>query len=1623
MLFFIGLCITNVMAQPFRNEWIDYSKTYYKFKVYFGTEPPENHPIRKRLVRITQPVLQSHGLGTVLAEDFQLFRNGVEVPIYTSVASGVLGANDFIEFWGEINDGKADNALYRQPDFQLSDIWSLNEDAATYFLTVNNGVANKRLVTTVNDVLNNTLPETPYFMNAVAFTHRQRRYEGFAAQAALPLYSSSYDRGEGYATRPIRPIGSACGQVSFTVNLTNLKPYLAGPPMTLKVNAVGSANNARTVLVRMNGTPVSNFQMDYFFDAQIEEYGLPVSLIASGNAALQHINQSSVTCDEFRLVRNELIYPRSLDGNNLSRLELNLPASVTGHYLKFFNFNYSGGTPVLYDLTNGKRYEGDITVADTIKFVTEPSTVKSNLVLVNSVASNAHAITSLETRNFINYQLASNQGDYIIVSNPLIYGTGSQNYVEQYKQYRNSAAGGNYQSILVDINEITDQFAYGIKTHPLSVRNFLNYARTNFTTTPKFAFLIGKGLNYIEYRANANASNIDFLNLVPTWGHPASDNLLSAATNDNPIPQIPIGRLSAVSPEEVGIYLAKIKQYDSLQNSPSQTIQDKAWMKNVLQVAGANDYNIGSQLDAYMTKYKSIIQDTLFGAKATNFDKLADPSAYSQSLRNFKNIFESGASLITYFGHSSSTNLDFNLDNPAAYNNQYRYPIFIVNGCDAGNLYLYESQRLGLKTTLSEKFVLEPQKGAIGYLATTSFGVVNYLDTFTTKFYRSLSTTEYNKPFGEVIKSGITNVLSSTGSNDFFARMHAEQFNFHGDPALKFNTFSKPDYIVEANEIKVLPNYITTANDSFYVKVKLYNLGKLTTDSVNIKLERQFPDGNTVTAFSKRIAAIASVDSLTIALPIVANRDLGSNVLTAVVDYTNSIDELSETNNTATVTAIVHEAAIIPVYPYKYAIVNNNTFKLTASTANPLSLSKTYVMEIDTTALFNSALKFTQNKTTTGGVVEFDLGLSLINNTTYYWRVAVDEPNNYWNTSSFTYKTSPNVGFAQQHYFQHTESVFERMGLDSSRKYNFNNKPNNLFVLHSIYPYGGTEDQQFSIKVNGAGIIASACLGSSVIINVIDTLTFKPWENLTNPFGATPTCETNRKYNFEYDYTTAANRNNAKQFLETIPNGMLVAVRLVYDGVEVWANQWANDTLTYGSGNSLYHFLKNQGLPIDSFNAPRTFGIIFKKNDSTRFSPRYQFTQGLYDRVVMNVDYDAKDTLGYVTSPKFGPAKAWKNVLWNGAGNVNSRASMQIIGIDSVGSKTVLHTLDTLQNTFNISAISATQYPFVQLKLTTQDSILATPYQLRNWSVEADEVAEGAIAPNLYFNIPDSVGITTSVATDTLKGGFAFKNVGKVNFDSLTFKAVLYNLRLGTVYHFDLPKTRPLLAGDSLHANFQIPVGTLPQDAYNLYLVINENGIQKEQYLFNNALYKYVYLKTSLIVPVRLLSFVAKPIQKTSVETSWEVVEEINLKHYELEYSTTGEDFKQLTTVVSRNSVGKTLYSYQHNQPIIGKNFYRLKMVNKDGSFAYSAVRLIQFSKGISVNIYPNPVVNFVQVTVTKDDQKLNTVMLYNSFGQLLNTIQFNGSTQINFNKYASGTYLLKVNDGTQIQTFTIQKM
>src|SRR5690606_16586498 len=138
----------------------------------------------------------------------------------------------------------------------------------------------------------------------------------------------------------------------------------------------------------------------------------------------------------------------------------------------------------------------------------------------------------------------------------------------------------------------------------------------------------------------------------------------------------------------------------------------------------------------------------------------------------------------------------------------------------------------------------------------------------------------------------------------------------------------------------------------------------------------EYPDGSTAQVYNKRIPGIRYADSLVVNIPINALNDKGSNKITVFVDETNEIEEMSETNNSATREVFIFEDEARTIYPYQFSIINNPIQRLFASTADPFSPTKQYIMEIDTTEKFDSPLKVSRSLTSSGGLLEFDPGIT-----------------------------------------------------------------------------------------------------------------------------------------------------------------------------------------------------------------------------------------------------------------------------------------------------------------------------------------------------------------------------------------------------------------------------------------------------------------------------------------------------------------------------------------------------------------------------------------------------------------------------------------------------------------------
>ena len=139
-------------SQPYGNEWIKFNQRYFKIKL-----------AEDGVYRIDAAALQQAGvpITTIAATRIKVFRRGQEIAVNKIATDGFL---DYLEFYGEKNDGKLDSLLYEDPSYQIHPYYNLFTDTASYFLTWNQTETGKSM-TTSNLGDNSGLTAEPYHLN------------------------------------------------------------------------------------------------------------------------------------------------------------------------------------------------------------------------------------------------------------------------------------------------------------------------------------------------------------------------------------------------------------------------------------------------------------------------------------------------------------------------------------------------------------------------------------------------------------------------------------------------------------------------------------------------------------------------------------------------------------------------------------------------------------------------------------------------------------------------------------------------------------------------------------------------------------------------------------------------------------------------------------------------------------------------------------------------------------------------------------------------------------------------------------------------------------------------------------------------------------------------------------------------------------------------------------------------------------------------------------------------------------------------------------------------------------------------------------------------------------------
>ncbi len=164
-------------------------------------------------------------------------------------------------------------------------------------------------------------------------------------------------------------------------------------------------------------------------------------------------------------------------------------------------------------------------------------------------------------------------------------------------------------------------------------------------------------------------------------------------------------------------------------------------------------------------------------------------------------------------------------------------------------------------------------------------------------------------------------------------------------------------------------------------------------------------------------------------------------------------------------------------------------------------------------------------------------------------------------------------------------------------------------------------------------------------------------------------------------------------------------------------------------------------------------------------------------------------------------------------------------------------------------------------------------------------------------------------------------------------------------------------------------------------------------------------------LPVKLADFTVSGEGRAAV-LNWTTTEEVNTSYFEIEHSADAVVWRPLGT---RQSLGEGVasrnYSFTHATPVKGTNYYRLKVVDADGTFERSSIRSIVFgSEANLLTVYPNPVSDFLTLDEAGLEQ-ISRIELINGLGQVVYRSGTQVEGAINVRNLAAGLYLARITD------------
>lgn len=1414
------------------NEWINYDQSYYKI------------PIAKDgLYRLDAATLQQAGivLSELSGDRLSLYHMGQEIPIHLS-SSGNLAGGDYLLFWGKQNRGEFDTHLFDDPaENQLNPLYSLVTDTSAYYLTWGNAASSTRMQTVSSD-LTNPPPKEEWIWQQAGEVFTEKFMKNYTRRSGITIYFSHYDVAEGYGNRNINELLQS-GNTSQDFSLDLPAAYIGGPNAHFTAR-FGVGEGEHRQIVQIDGG--TYFERSYNDIAvKVPDFNFPLT----DDDIDIHFEGQADDRDEQSIAFYQVDYPSMPDARNQKIFEFEVEASSTTKYLEIVDFNSTTGTPIIYDLTNGLRilcrYENGI-----VKAILPASAAQRSLVLLEEASAESLSVP----QNITFPNLLSQSTEFLILTAPeLREAYENQDQVQAYADYRASAAGGNYKTQIVEVEDLYHQFGYGLDRHPQSIRNFVHAAYRQWPNL-KYVFIIGKGREYPSLRLSSGLTSAIEAEtfFVPSFGFPASDNLM-LSNNSSSVAVVPVGRIAATTPKEISIYLRKVETLEATVNN-GQTIEERAWMKNIMHLGGGGNSGEQNAIKSNLERMAREVEGNLFGGKVTPFYKTStDPIQQSRSQQIFDRINE-GTAVITFFGHSSPGTFDFNIDNPDNYENFGKFPLIMSLGCYSGNFFTSSKG-------IAERFTFYEDKASVAFGASRGVGFISTLGGFADRFYEKMGGERYGQGIGDIISATRESFDYLTGLE---IKTIVQQFSLMGDPSLRLHPSPGPDYVVDRSSVQFSPKVISIQEDSFQLEFEVLNLGQFIQDSITVDIRQKLPGGEELKVKSLRIATPAYASHHIVNLPTQGKASIGLNTFFIDIDVQNEVDELpapsGEMNNSlvradgqAGVNLFIVDNTASPVYPPKFALVGSAPVTLKSSTSDALAPERKYLLEIDTTHLFDSPLKERTEIVQRGGVIKWTPSLPLQDSTVYYWRISPDsteaEIGYVWERSSFTYiEGSPN-GWGQGHYGQFQENYFADLLIIDNGNFEFDINGFNITIRNKVNEVNDPPAYSFNLQTAAGSVRPWQFLESGIAVVVGDPITGSG--RINPPGGLYGSVNPSQSRVFAFPTNSLEDRRNLINFLnDQIPEDSYVFLFSVMKDFQqdFQPEEWAQDSTTLGT--NIFSVLEMQGATAvrqleEQGALPYT--LIYQKD---RELLAEKIGQGQEDVIVTEVFIPVKNSSGEMKSISIGPAASWQSIHWkvDQPDTEADRAKLEIYGRNTnlPDAKLLANPISSTDTT--LSFIDTNMYPFLELKLSLEDESLRSAPNLDFWHVLFDGLPDAALNPAESFTFEN----------DTLQSGGAAKlrvvveNTSEIPMDSILVRFTLSDA--ANVQQIETIRFSPLLQDDSIHIFHEIPTGQL-QGEYELLAEVNPEKDQPELFSFNNILRKKFFVQKDKLNPILDVTF------------------------------------------------------------------------------------------------------------------------------------------------------------------------